>query len=256
MEFWSQHQIQLLKDNYLIFTHEELGLIVGRDTISVKNKCKSLKLLKKVFRHPVNDNYFDTWSQNTAYILGFLTADGNLAKDRSQIEIYLHYQDVEILRFIQSEICPNNPIKEKIDKRSGTKFGQLRFSSKKIYNKLIELGVTPQKTGKENYPTNLPSEFKFDYLRGLFDGDGSIYYSPESADKYKRNDWYICSASKKFLENLKLSILPNTGNIHSKKNGIHYWEICKTTDLRSLASLMYVGSNFSLKRKRDKMMLV
>ena len=37
---------------------------------------------------------------------------------------------------------------------------------------LMKYGIVPQKTGFECFPKSIPKEFKRDFIRGVFDGDG------------------------------------------------------------------------------------
>lgn len=189
-----------------------------------------------------------------AYILGFTTADGcvnfNPTKWVYSLSYGLNKDDIEILEFIRSEICPTKPISQP----NKQDMVRLEFNSKTLCNDLINLGVTPRKTGFEILP-KVPDEYRFDYLRGLFDGDGSIYFNEKSKSKWSRTAVFaITCSNKNYLEDLRLKICP-LGKIRVGNNTFD-WRIQKQSDIRSIASLMYVNSNFSLKRKRDKMLLV
>lgn len=53
-------------------------------------------------KHNVNENYFDNWSPNIAYILGFITADGY--NSYRGLEITVNVKDISVLEFIRNEI--------------------------------------------------------------------------------------------------------------------------------------------------------
>ena len=253
MDKWTKKDLDFVQDNCRKLTHKQLATQLGRTKSSIKTKCQEHGWLKKIFRHDCKDNYFDSWSANMAYILGFITADGCLSKGRNQLTFCLHHQDVEILEFIKKELKFQGNIRYKIDKRTENKFVELKISSKKLIDSLKNLGLTERKTGHEILP-KIPEEYKFDYLRGLFDGDGCISIRN---NKYKTPAWFICSSNKYYLENLKNQILPNIGSITKKTDkDFYYWNIWKREDIRSLATLMYLNNNFSLERKRQKMLLV
>lgn len=250
MRIWTKADEKFLKQQYLKLSYKEIGKILDRTEKSIKRKCNHLKLDKKP-SYINNENYFKTWSHNMAYILGFITADGCLLSNRNTLAFCLHSQDIEILEFIKSEISPNRPIHFKIDKRFNTKFVSLRIDSKEIISDLKNLGLCERKTGKEVYP-DVPTEFKFDYLRGLFDGDGCISIRN---NKYKTPLWFICSSNKLFLETLQNKIY-NIGYLVEKpKQNICYWNITKRSDIQNIREKLY-NNSFSLSRKCEKMLTV
>jgi intein-encoded DNA endonuclease-like protein len=130
-------------------------------------------------KYSVNHNYFsnDWWSHNKAWILGFTQADGCVVITEDRLSYRLHIKDSKILEFIKKELEYTGIIgKVNIyDIRTNKYYNQavLQISSKQIKEDLIKLGITPQKTGKEVF-CNIPQEYIYSYIRGIFDGDGSI----------------------------------------------------------------------------------
>ncbi len=53
-------------------------------------------------KYTVNEDYFKTWSNNMAYILGFFVADGCITKDLQTI-IFVQ-KDIEILHNLRKEL--------------------------------------------------------------------------------------------------------------------------------------------------------
>jgi len=117
-------------------------------------------------KYPVNNEYFDRWSHNMAYILGFLIADGYIRKSTTDnnisVGIHIHRQDIEIVNFIKSEISPSRPIHYESD----AKIRFLFTANHHLYERLGELGVFPNKTGKEFMPY-IPSKYKGSWLNGV-----------------------------------------------------------------------------------------
>ena len=104
---------------------------------------------KKIY----NENYFETIdSEDKAYFLGFIFADGCVTNDpkkyRYQLTLKLHSKDVGILeKFIKSIDGEMNVWENK--KRE---ICEVFMSGKKIINDLEKLGVLQNKTFSVKYP--------------------------------------------------------------------------------------------------------
>ena len=53
----------------------------------------------------------------------------------------------------------------------------IRFISEKMFNDLSKYGIIPRKTSKEYIPENISNEMIHHFIRGCFDGDGSVFVS-------------------------------------------------------------------------------
>lgn len=116
-----------------------------------------------------DDNYFENINtSNKAYILGFIAADGCVL-DNNTLQITIKKDDIEILNFIKKELQYEGSfaINREI-------YISLRVKSKKICQDLSKYFIVPRKTKILKFPTNINPIFYKDYIRGYFDGDGSI----------------------------------------------------------------------------------
>lgn len=123
--------------------------------------------------YPRNSSYFDTWSQNSAYIFGFICADGSLVRD--SISIQIHAKDKEVLNFIGQEIYDCEPpikYREGSDQRGPQV--SLIISDQQIAQTLEGMGVVKNKSFDLQFPNCIPNEFMSDFFRGYFDGDGTL----------------------------------------------------------------------------------
>ena len=116
----------------------------------------------------INKDYFETINTpEKSYLLGFIEADGSLKKDLSQLVI-TQKEDEQwwILNMIRDFIQP--------DAKSTC------ISNKKICRDLFDKGIIPNKTYDttkevaDRLWNSIPECYKFDFLRGLLDGDGNI----------------------------------------------------------------------------------
>ncbi len=119
-------------------------------------------------KHFVDENYFNEIDcEEKAYFLGFLFADGNVNKHSNQVVLKLNSRDKEILIRLNKLISNECLIFEYGDN------SELRFSSKNIKDNLIKYGCIPNKSLKLKFP-NIDNKYVRHFIRGYFDGDGSI----------------------------------------------------------------------------------
>lgn len=120
-------------------------------------------------KYTLNEDYFKTWSNNMAYILGFFIADGTIATNTQMISF--SQKESYILESIRAELNSNHIITKN---NSGVYL--LNLNSKVMRRDLIELhGVTPNKSNSIQFP-KVPDEYLSHFIRGYFDGDGYINY--------------------------------------------------------------------------------
>lgn len=123
--------------------------------------------------HHFNDSYFKSIdSPDKAYFLGLLYADGNVYLRRKRVQIALAEEDSYILTEFAKTLGHNGKLY--IDRE----FHKLIFDSEEMCNDLIKLGCTPRKSLSLEFPNSeqVPDHLLSHFIRGFFDGDGSIYF--------------------------------------------------------------------------------
>lgn len=124
-----------------------------------------------------NENAFKNLDTETAYMLGFIGADGCVYKHpgddtRQQIlSISILKQDAYVLEMFKEKLKTNKPI------QYTDVMASLQISSDIIVDDLKNLGLSYRKT-YENTIANVPDALMPHLIRGYVDGDGSISYSP------------------------------------------------------------------------------
>ena len=135
-------------------------------------------------KYKLNENYFDIIdTPNKAYIMGFLHSDGSNNLDKSTISISLQEEDMNILEQIREEIGSEKPL-EFLDYTNKHDFGytyknqyRLIMFSKHMCEELNNKGITPNKSLTIGFPKWLNENLISHYVRGVFDGDGSLCQS-------------------------------------------------------------------------------
>lgn len=89
-------------------------------------------------KYDITENYFKTWSNNMAYILGFIAADGAIPKENQCVSI--SQKESYILEDIKKELKTNQPLYQ--NKKTGVYM--LNINSKTIKDDLMNIhGIRP-----------------------------------------------------------------------------------------------------------------
>ena len=211
-------------------------------------------------KYITNINFFKIIdSQEKAYFLGLLYADGNnyIRKNHSyEVSIKLQIQDKLILEKFRDYICPNLKLKEIIDKRTNNKHVLLKINNKELSNQLTNLGCIPNKSLSLTFP-KIEEKLINHFVRGYFDGDGSLYNRKQTKTGYVNYGWQITS-TKMFCESLKIYL--NKLDIHSsmklacsKTNNITCTlSVGGNKQIIKLLNWIYKDSALHLDRKYEK----
>lgn len=188
-------------------------------------------------------NYFENINtEDKAYFLGLLYADGCVNKDNNRISLVLQYGDKNIVEKMSEHILQENKVKYN-EKNNIIK---LQFKYKQIKDDLIKHGCMPVKSFAIRMPTTIPKDLMRHFLRGLFDGDGCIhlYNSPYTS----------ATSNVEFLKELQSYLKNNLGiitDVGSDKNGNPLiGDICFHRNGHKYLFLNYLYKNSSLSINR------
>lgn len=124
----------------------------------------------------VDISFFKNWNENMAYILGYIVADGCIIKRKGRQNSYvlnITSKDKRHLYKIKRVLKSQHSISVKFNSRGQRSF-QLQIANSKICRDLIDLGIPPRKT-YSSINLEVPKEYFADFVRGFFDGDGTVY---------------------------------------------------------------------------------
>lgn len=202
-------------------------------------------------KYSFNENYFETIdSEEKAYWLGFLYADGYVMNDdknkQYRVVLTLKENDKMHIELFKKCLDSNNPIRSVCEKLKDKECFSSQFYvySKKMVDDLYKNGCVQNKSLVLKPPIimdNLTGHF----IRGYFDGDGSIYYD-------KKRDRYIFSilGTNELLTWIcdKIGIEKHIRN--AKKNTLcKEMRVNKKDDLIKIYNYVFKDSNIYLNRK-------
>ncbi|PGA98787.1 LAGLIDADG family homing endonuclease [Bacillus toyonensis] len=147
-------------------------------------------------KYDLKEDYFKTWSNNMAYILGFIAADGVIQKES------------DILNDIKKELNTNQPLYQ--NKKTGVYM--LNINSKTIKNDLMNIHrIMPCKSFNIEFPF-VPEEYLHHFVRGYFDGDGYVNYETYTVS-FVGGSYNFMNSLNQVIQNYNLNsylINPNT----------------------------------------------
>ncbi len=152
-----------------------------------------------------NDNYFKVWSNEMAYFLGFIAADGHVRPQNNLLMINILNSDRHIIESMKKALEYPGPLLD-VNKKHGQKQVLLRMVSKEMIKDLAEMGFTGNKTYDFDWVKGIPDEYVHHFIRGMFDGDGSCYINKE-----KQSFMANIVGTYKLTENIK--------NYYNKQKG-------------------------------------
>ena len=134
-----------------------------------------------VRRYNLNETYFDNIdTPEKAYILGLFYSDGSINMSKSTIALSLQEEDRDLLEKIRIMIGSDKPL-EYLDYSNKHDFGysyknqyRLLFFSSYMCMSLVDKGVIQNKSLKITFPNWIDKTLIPHFVRGVFDGDGSI----------------------------------------------------------------------------------
>jgi len=178
-------------------------------------------------KYKIDYNFFKKWTPKMAYVIGFIFADGSL-EDAPYIRgkyIRIANTDLFIIQKIKKVIKSGHTIvRRQYDHPNRKDLFLLRIGSHKIYNDLLKFGLCPRKSLIIKFP-KMPKKYFLYFLRGYFDGDGSIM----SRGKYGVKIAFT-SGSLDFLKSLAI-ILSDNLNVKLQRvyNSHRSYQLCYRT---------------------------
>lgn len=222
--------------------------------LPVLNSRESLARYSK----SVDVKFFESWSNEMAYVLGYVWADGctssrKLSFNCTPGDDYIIYKIKSLLgsKHTVGSVPPGT------DNRGWNTLGgtKLQVTNSYLVNTLINMhGVLPAKSEQDLEMSNVPEEYLSSFARGFMDGDGFVSVK---GGKYVRIGFLGTRKFTECLQNriaLSLGIPKNGLSPQPKESGRILWEFGwgAFDDVDILAKWLYSdGSNLFIERKRN-----
>ncbi len=273
------HDLRVSKSSASIWVRHVQLTKKQRTALKKRELECSLKGLRKVHkrwkeyrkRHPkvekgprwpkrIVEYFFDTWTPEMAYVLGYFAADGCMYQVTSNKAYFIEFVsiDKDLIESVRGLMRASNKV-EALDRPKCQTRYKLRICSKKLFNRLKELGFSPAKSLVMKFP-DVPKILLHHFVRGYLDGDGCVYFKESYRQDRKKQRKVLLvrftCGSKKFLQVLRQKIqkIANNkqiGSLHPHNNA---WDLSYGNETaRQLYNFMYPTTTVPhLGRKKAK----
>ncbi|MBT6052676.1 MAG: hypothetical protein HOG49_38240 [Candidatus Scalindua sp.] len=227
--------------------------LLSKENIAIRNRSEAQR------KYQLNESFFDEIdSQNKAYFMGMLYADGCNSTEQNAIRIILTKKDRIILEKLSSLIFKEH---RPLTLRKGGYFEskgkmyfrkdsyQLLITNKHISKTLNELGLIKNKSLIITFPSWIKKDLTSHFIRGYFDGDGCVSLSSGQLSISILGTENFCSGIQNITK--KLSIKSSICNA-KKGSEIKQFIIHGNQSGRKFLEWMYKGSTIYLDRKHEK----
>lgn len=199
-------------------------------------------------KRAVNKDFFECIdTEEKAYWLGFLFADGYNDERRGYIEVGLAKKDKRHLEKFKEAIESEHAIADRLIGSSHAV--RLIFCSRKMSNDLSKHGCVQAKSLILEFPNTVPEELVHHFIRGYFDGDGSV-----SVNLEKGTYGSSVLGTKKFLDQLR-TYTNLSMTKYDKKGESFALRYSGRKNLLKIYDYLYKDATIFLDRKRDKFLL-
>jgi len=238
-----------LRENFGRISQRETARLLGLGHTTVNRWYGEIGLKHQKFT--CDESFFDVWTEESAYLLGYIFTDGNVQCDpvasRWGLTITASEKDVEHLERVRQLLKVTKPLLY----ASKTRSYRMAIANRTLAEKLVKLGVVPRKSLIVEFP-RVPPEYLRHFMRGVVDGDGSVFYFDRPRSPYFAIRVY--SGSRKFLVGAGKAVKDQTGipasvrEVHKNAYVLDY--TCSRAE--RLGRWLYDDSHISLERKRKQ----
>lgn len=236
-------------------TGKEISRILKLDysTVHAKLRKLNINLPNKHNELKFDNTVFDKINtEEKAYWLGFLYADGYVSPTVNTVELTLKGEDIEHLEKYKKFVKGIRNINISNVKLNEKTFSRCRFATtdKHFKERLIELGCIPNKTLTLKFPNKEIFENEnllYDFIRGYIDGDGCLTYTSTGRLAIQ------IIGTKEFLSGIQELFPQFKKYAKDKRRTSNTYSLnCSCNSAEEVANKLYKNATIYLQRKYDR----
>ena len=225
------------------YSHVGILKALKRNDITIRDMSHARQI------YSFNESYFDIINtEEKAYWLGFICADGYLDYDRKAFQLMLSSKDKNQLNKFLKSIGSNHPIRDY--ENNGCGASRVYIRNILLFQSLSKF-INRNKTYSLRFP-NLDTKLIRHFIRGYFDGDGYVY----SKKGYQK---FSITSNKHFNIALKNILIESLG-LKNNKDSIRHKEnpnIITITfnglnNIKKIYFYLYNNSRICMERKKNE----
>ena len=284
MRKWTEEEIQKLISLYPDMENEQISIELNRTVPAIIYKAGQLNLRKSKEHinkisavkfakighltgrkngqanrtHFFNENYFDVIdTQEKAYWLGFIHADGSLVFDKKRnritcLDICIQERDSSVIEQFVKDIDGDLTKIEKRINNNQRPMTRIRLRSPVLIEALCRLGVRPRKSYKNDGALIKGGNYFKHYLRGYFDGNGSVGKTRDHIRMQIIGPEKLC---RDMFKEIKSEVGVKGGNVYPCPRSDRHILLYQTNNqCTGIGNWMYSDATRYLSRKKDVFM--
>ena len=205
------------------------------------------------------EDFFHTIdTEEKAYWLGFMFADGYISNNdnrygQDQFGLSLAEEDIGSLYQFKKALDATNPVHiyNRNSNTKGQSLCRLQLTSQQTVDDLIMHGCKKQKSHILQPPIDVPNELIPHFIRGFFDGDGSIVKAKNN--NYKKTSGYVYSinitTTKMMADWLQAYFDMGSVAKESRKEFTYYYNLGGHLQVIKFYHILYDKATVYMKRK-------
>jgi len=227
---------------------------IATSTLSKYIKSRGIEVKTTDTKFLFNINVFDNIdTEEKAYWLGFLFADGYISSKRNVVGLALSKKDLAHLEKFKKFLGTENNITEYVHKKYKSTICRLTVANKHFWEQLKEKGCVPNKSNILEFPSIDVFKNKnlvIDFIRGYCDGDGVLGIYNGKHRYFRLN----IVGTEHFLRGTQ-NMIGIKGSINKSSGGKEEADTkCldyNSTKARKVARILYEHATIYLQRKYD-----
>lgn len=236
---WTEEEAEFLRENYQELGWDELQDKLGRNKAALVRKARAIGIKRYIDPYP----FFEKWTEESAYVLGFFAADGWITKRGPQsIRIGFSQKEPDII-YLLRKIMGTGRITEK-----SNGMYEYYIHSQKTYDYLCDVfGCEVHRKSKTILWPNVPDEYIRHFIRGATDGDGSLFLTRDGLWSYS-----YATSSEQFVNGMKETTFSSAGidlSVGQNKTSVYH---ARVTGIGAvcMATWLYKRCSIALERKK------
>jgi len=185
---WSDYEVKYLIENYNIIPPIKIAKYLDRtyQSVTLKAHILGLKVDYRYYEPNYNEEFFDVWSNELAWLVGIVLSDGHVSDPNNGRLVRVKMCDRDVIEKIKEMtnhtgemgvFTPTNP-------KWSTSY-IVEFWGNKVWQFFTDLGMDNHKSYNATFPIVL-YKYISHVIRGVFDGDGSICLSKNTCYPFAR----------------------------------------------------------------------
>lgn len=198
-------------------------------------------------KYTIDETFFEKIdSEDKAYFLGFMFADGYNNTEKGEARLKLHVKDKKILEYFTECLSSNKPL------RFDRSYIYLALENQKLSADLARHGCVKAKTHIIKFP-DLNDDLVKHFIRGYFDGDGCITWSKNNpiVSITSTND-FLTKIQRILMNELGLSKTKFTKRHKNRSDFIMTMNYGGMFNCKKIYNYLYRDANVFLERKKQK----